>query len=243
MPVTKSAAGADRVKGDEPPGMDFLIVVGIGLVVALIAHLLNKKRKEAIRAYASQRGWQYRPQDPALVHRWSSPPFGVGNSRRAAEVLTGEFHGEQAVSFDYRYSTGSGKNRTTSYFHVVGLHLPAPLPWLRLTPEHLGTRIGRVFGMQDIEFESQAFNDTWRVQGPEGQFPYDFIHPRMMERLMQHDAVGQRITVEGQDIYLYVPGRQNTERIDEYLNLLLGVVQQIPRHLWLRVGHDPLAPR
>lgn len=105
VPVTKSAAGADRVKGDEPPGMDFLIVVGIGLVVALIAHLLNKKRKEAIRAYASQRGWQYRPQDPALVHRWSSPPFGVGNSRRAAEVLTGEFHGEQAVSFDYRYST------------------------------------------------------------------------------------------------------------------------------------------
>src|SRR5690625_4507189 len=222
--------------------MDFLIVVVIALVVAALAYLYNRKRQEALRAYAEERGWQYRPQDPALVRRWPGPPFGVGSSRRASEVLTGTFHGHQAVSFNYQYTTGSGKNRTTTHFHVVGLHLPAPLPWLRLSPEHFGTRIGKFFGMQDLEFESHAFNDTWRVQGPEGQFPYDFIHPRMMERLMQPDAVGQRITVEGQDIYLHAQGRQQVERIDAYLNLLLGVVQQIPRHLWLRVGHVPLSP-
>ena len=224
-------------------GVPFLIVIIVVAGIAILGYLHHKKRKEAIRAFAARRGWAFQDRVPALANRWQCPPFQSGRSQRATEVLTGPFHGEQAVSFNYQYSTGSGKNQTTHHFHVVALHLPVPLPWLRLTPENFGTSVARFFGGQDITFESQAFNDTWRVQGPENQFPYDFIHPRMMDRLMQPDAVGTNITVHGQDILLHVSGRQDIARIDYCLNLLLGVVQQVPRHLWLRMGHDPLSPR
>lgn len=201
----------------------------------------NKKHREAAQQFAAARGWTYTAQVPALVGRWRSSPFGRGRSRRATNVMTGDFHGRHVVSFDYQYTTGSGKDSTTYRFHVVALNLPAALPWLQLSPEGVGTGIAKFFGGQDIRFESKAFNDAWRVQGPEGQFAYDFIHPRMMDRLMAPDAVGRTITVEGADILLVASGKQQLETIDYYVNLLYGICDLIPRHLWLKVGYDPLA--
>ncbi|WP_154796165.1 hypothetical protein [Occultella kanbiaonis] len=219
----------------------WIVFVVIFAVVAIFGWRANKKRQEALRAWAAGRGWSYTATVPALVNRWQSPPFRQGSSRRASEVLTGVFQGEQALSFNYTYTTGSGKSRSTHPFHVVSLHLPAELPWVQLTPEGAGAAIAKFFGGQDIEFESAAFNDAWRVKTASSRFAYDLIHPRMMERLLEGDAVGKAITVEGQDIYLWANGRQRIEYIDSYLNLLYGIVERVPRHLWLNVGHDPLA--
>lgn len=213
------------------------LVIG-GIVLAVRMH---KKRQAALAAWAARHGWTSAGSVSGLEGRWSSPPFSLGHSRRAAEVLVGDFHGQAALSCTYSYTTGSGKSQSTHSFHVVSMRLPAPLPWLQLTPEGVGASVAKFFGGQDIEFESSAFNDAWRVKAPPGQYAHDFIHPRMMERLLQPDAVGRCVTVEGQDILLWVGGAQRLEYIDIYLNLLLGVINQIPRQLWLKAGHDPLA--
>ncbi|SEE66433.1 hypothetical protein [Ruania alba] len=217
----------------------WILIPGIVVVIIVVGMRNAKKRREFLMRWAAGRGWNYSRSGRHMVGRWQSPPFGRGNSRRAENVLTGTFHGQNVVSMTYQYSTGSGKNRSTHYFHVLALHLPAPLPWLQLSPEHLGTSIAKFFGGQDVEFESSAFNDAWRVKGPEGQYPYDVIHPRMMERLLQPDAIGRSISIEGPDILLHVSGRQQVQMIDLYLNLLYGISELIPRHVWLRVGHDP----
>lgn len=225
------------------PGLIPLIFLGMVGLVVWLAYRARKQRSEAARAFARARGWTYTANVPALTRRWRSAPFGRGHSLSARDVLTGTFEGRHIVSYEYQYTTGSGKNRSTWTYHVVALSLPVPLPWLQLSPDGAGAAIARFFGGQDIAFESQAFNDAWRVKGPPGQFPYDFIHPRMMRRLMANDAVGRSITVEGADIYLAVSGRQVLEAIDVYVNLLYGIYDLIPRHLWLKVGHDPLAQR
>ncbi len=223
--------------------LPFLIFIVFGGGIAIYAYYANKRRREMLTSWAQSRGWQHHGTVKGMTRRWSGPPMSMGGATPAREVLTGPFHGYQALSFQYQYTTSNGKNSTTHYYHVIALHLPVALPWLQLSPEGVGSRIGKFFGGQDIQFESQAFNDEWRIQGPEGQFPFDFIHPRMMERLMQPDARGRSICVEGQDIYVWMNGRQDVNRIDHTLNLLLGIIQQVPRHLWLRVGHDPDAGR
>lgn len=226
-----------------PMLMPFLVFLLAGVLI-WVAWQQNKKRQAAAQAFAASRGWTYTPNVPGLVDRWRSAPFGIGSGRRASNVLTGDFHGRHVVSFDYQYTTGSGKSRSTSYFHVVALSLPAALPWLRLSPDGAGAAMARFFGGQDIDFESGAFNEAWRVQAaPPPQYAYDFVHPRMMDRLMAPDAVGRMITVEGADIVLAQSGHQVLEVIDLYANLLYGVDDLIPRHLWLKVGYDPLASR
>lgn len=220
-----------------------LLMIGVVILIFVLSFRAARKRRAAAQAYAAGRGWTYTQQVPLLTERWRGSPFGVGRGRSASNVLTGLFHGRQIVSFDYRYTTGSGKNRQTHNYHVLALNLPAALPWLQLTPDGMGASIAKFFGGQDIEFESQAFNEAWRVKAPPGQYAYDVIHPRMMDRLLAPDALGQMITIEGNDILLAVSGYQSLERIDYHLNLLYGLVELIPRHVWLRVGHDPLAAR
>ncbi|WP_147918963.1 hypothetical protein [Ruania zhangjianzhongii] len=219
----------------------YVLVGAVFTVAIVIQFVIAHRRRKAAQQWADAHGWTYTRSDGSLVKRWSSPPFRRGSSRAAINVLTGTWNGRSATSFTYKYTTGSGKNRTTHYHHVVAFSLPARLPWLRLEPEGVGDSIAKFFGGQDIEFESAQFNDRWRVKGPEGQFPYDFLHPRMMERLLQPDAYGSAITVEGADIYFWRSGKQELSVIAPALHLLSGIVDQIPRFLWLKVGYDPNA--
>ncbi|UFU02750.1 hypothetical protein LQF12_14870 [Ruania suaedae] len=221
------------------PMLMWILIPALVVVLLVVGHQKAKKRREYLARWAAARGWRYTRSSPHLVSRWRSEPFGRGSSRRATNVLSGDFHGRHVVSMAYQYTTGSGKNRSTHHFHVIALHLPAALPWLQLSPESVGDSIAKFFGGQDIEFESQAFNEAWRVKAPPGQYAFDVIHPRMMERLMQPDALGRTISIEGQDILLSIGGRQREDLIDAYANLLYGIVDQVPRHVWLRVGHDP----
>ncbi|WP_159618068.1 hypothetical protein [Ruania rhizosphaerae] len=221
------------------PILTWVLIPAFVIGVIAFSRHQAKKRREHLARWAAARGWRYTPSAPHLVSRWRSEPFGRGSSRRATNVLSGDFHGRHVVSMTYKYTTGSGKNRSTHTFHVIAMHLPAPLPWLQLSPEGMGDSIAKFFGGQDIEFESEAFNDAWRVKAPPGQYAYDVIHPRMMERLMQPDALRRTISIEGQDILMNVSGRQQEQYIDAYANLLYGIVDQVPRHVWLRAGYDP----
>lgn len=219
----------------------FVIVGIVTIVVVVISGVMARRARKAAQQWAAAHQWSWSATDPTLVRRWSSPPFRRGSSRSTRNVLTGTWNGRPATSFQYSYDTGSGKNRSTHYFHVVAYSLPARLPWLQLEPEGVGNSIAKFFGGQDIEFESSRFNDAWRVKGPEGQFPYDFLHPRMMQRLLGSDAYGTSITVEGSDLYLYRSGKQNLAAIQPSLQLLSDLMDQIPRFLWLKVGYDPEA--
>ncbi len=214
----------------------FAVVVGAVMVASA---LIARRTRQAAQQWAAAHHWTWSASDGALVDRWISPPFQRGSSRSARNVLTGTWNGRPATSFHYTYTTGSGKNRTTHHFHVVAYSLPARLPWLQLEPEGVGDSIAKFFGGQDIEFESASFNEAWRVKGPEGQFPYDFLHPRMMQRLLQPDTARASITVEGSDLYLYRSGKQQLAAIQPSLQLLSDLVDQIPRFLWLKVGYDP----
>lgn len=217
-------------------------LLSLGIVAFVIWMLvrtsrIRREQRERARAFAAQRGWTYSESVPFLTRRWAVNPFGRGSSRSAINVLTGTVHGMQLVSFQYSYIVSRGRSSTTYRFHVLALHLPAQLPALQLSPE-TANPFSFLAG-RDIELESEGFNATWRVVGPEGQFPYDFLHPRMMERLMAPDAIGTDIAVSGPDLIVALHGPQQLERIDYYANLLYGIYQLVPKHVWRRVGHDP----
>lgn len=221
--------------------LPLLFMAGAAVVIGIFAARAAAKRRERLAIWAASRNWQYIESVPALVDRWQSPPFGNGHSRSATDVLAGEYRGQQVTSFQYRFVTGSGKNQSTHRFHVVAVHLPIALPWLQLTAQSGVEAVAKFFGGQDIEFESAEFNDAWRVKGPPGPYAFDVIHPRMMELLMHPGAVGQSITIEGADMYLYAVGAQSEQYIDGYLNLLTDVIANIPRHVWDKAGLGPQA--
>jgi hypothetical protein len=200
------------------------------------------RRHQAVVAWAAAAGWTLVGTDRSLVDRWRGAPFRIGHAKSVSELLTGRFGGRDARSFAYRYTTGSGKNQSTSTFHVLTLALPAYLPTLELTHDGLGARIAKVVGGQDISFESTAFNDAWRVEAAIPKFAHDVIHPRLMERLLRPDALGMSIRIEGTDILCWTHGTPRLESIAARLQVLVAIVDAVPRFVWLDHGYDPGTP-
>ena len=69
-----------------------LIVVGTGALVGF-GIWLQYRRNQAVQAWARSIGWTYLGTDPSLPSRWRTRPFGIGDSRRAAELMTGVYQG------------------------------------------------------------------------------------------------------------------------------------------------------
>ena len=216
-----------------PVVVGWLVVGGVAL-----AWWLDEKRHERLAQWAAARGWSYQRQDQSLVSTWSGEPFGEGHSRRATEVLRGAVDGHGVVSFTYRWTVGSGKEKTTHTRQVVALGLPTALPTLELTPEWLGTRVLRAFGGQDIQFESEDFNRAWRVRARNLKFAHDVVNPRLMARLLLPDAQGTSLRIEGATVLTWMPGRTDVERVDAALTLLQVVSAAVPQYVWEDRGHS-----
>ena len=67
----------------------------------------------------SRRGWE--KEYPAFKI------FGRGRSRKTVLHLEGEVDGRRARCLDYRYTTGSGKNRKTHRYSMVVLDTGTPV--------------------------------------------------------------------------------------------------------------------
>jgi len=225
-------------------------VLWVVLVVAALAAAgvwyANRKRQEAIAAWAAAAGWTFVGQDDSLAFRWAGSPFGPADEREAVEVLRGAYAGADAVSFTYRSTKVSrdsdGKTqRSTTTHHVIALTLTTALPTVEVTPEGLGAKLAKIVGAQDIQFESDEFNRAYRVAGGEPQTVHAVIHPRLMERLLEPGTRGTAWRIEGNTILSWRSGSTDIDRITGTLALLATIRDAVPRHVWLDHGYDPAA--
>lgn len=224
---------------------DSLLLVALAVAVpalAVVGFLTAQARQKRLMEWARRIGWTYVGTDPSLLVRWQGTPFGQGRSRRVSELVAGRYGGRAATSFAYRYTTGNGKNQETHTFQVATLSLPAYLATVELTPDGIGAKLAKAFGGQDISFESEAFNQAWRVEARDAKFAHDVIHPRLMERLLRSDARGMSIRIEGTDILCWSPGSPDLDALAGKLGVLQAVIQSIPRYVWLAHGYDPPTP-
>ena len=212
--------------------LPFILFFVAVAVVAVLRVRSNRRRTEAVRAWATARGWSLFEADPDLARRWGGSPFGTGGSRRATEILSGPLGGRQVLSFRYSYTTSNGKSTTRHEHHVVAVFLPMLLPTLDVTPEGFGAKIVKAFGGQDIQFESEQFNSRWRVASPDPRFAHDVIHPRVMERLLQPDVSGMTIRFVGDAVLTWTTGVPRVETIDWRAWMLSQMIDSIPDYVW-----------
>jgi hypothetical protein len=214
------------------------LLFGAFPLVAFLAYRSWKqeqKRREQLMAWAATNGYGFSVRDDSWCSRWSGPPFGQGDDRRALNVVTGQYADRPFVAFDYYYethSTDSKGNRTTQTHNyvVTALRLAAWLPTLQVTPESVFSRIGNVLGFDDIELESEDFNRRFRVQAQDRKFASDVLNPRTMEALLRAPQASWRI--EGVDILTWSTGRLLPGNIAPMTATLDLVLAGIPSFVW-----------
>ncbi|NET10107.1 MAG: hypothetical protein F6K09_13210 [Merismopedia sp. SIO2A8] len=149
----------------------FPIIFIVCFVVGLYAvqSYLTQRRSTAVEAIASQIGLKFLGNGNHLIPDavWNFQLFSKGRSRMVRNVLYGQRDGNELFIFDYKYTTGSGKNRSTRTLTVALLWMnDVQLPSFSLGPKNIFHRIGCMFGYQDINFDGYPqFSEQYILRG------------------------------------------------------------------------------
>jgi hypothetical protein len=228
--VVTFAFVAARSRADHGP---WPIVIGIGIVVviAVIASVFEARRRKALAAFARRVGFSFNPGGAVpFDHDFAGyTPFGQGSSRRASNVITGTRGGVRFRMFDYRYTTGSGKNRRTHHYGIVAADVPLAFPRMTMRPEGMFDKIASLAGFDDLNFESEAFSRRYHVKCDDRKRVYDLVHPRMMEYLLSLPAVHWQL---GPGLVLIVRGgRYSPTDLEHNMQMIEGFVERVPAYV------------
>src|SRR5579885_2757436 len=81
-------------------------------------------------------------------------PFGIGYDERVRHLMIGTKDNTDWYFFDYYYTTGAGKSKTSHHFSILAARVPYTFPKLSLKPENVLTKVGEHLGLHELHFES-----------------------------------------------------------------------------------------
>ena len=211
----------------------FVSFIALAVVLFAISAYQAKKRREALAALAAQIGFNFTPTAPDGVYGqyegMSLVPFGQGRSRRASNLLFGQRNGLLWEFFDYQYTTGSGKNRTTHHYAVAAAKVPLAFPPTRIRPEGMFDKLKGLFGFEDINFESEEFSRRYHVSCADRKRAFDLIHPRMIEFLMAVEPRDWQLS--GPVLLLIRSGTYTPPEVLRSMQLIEQFLSLVPQYL------------
>lgn len=208
-----------------------LVLVGVILLVVLFfSQHLEKSRTAALSDLAEELSLAFSKESDGLCES-SLADFKLmqrGRGNTVSNVIRGQTQSVDLAVFDYRYVTGSGKNKTTHKHTVVAFDSPhLDLPQFELGPEGIFHKIASTFGYQDIDFDGcPTFNGKYLLRGADEAairrvFTIDVIQhfeAQLTERrkISQVEGLGTRLIVS-------LKPRVKPDQIRSFLEHAFGV--------------------
>jgi hypothetical protein len=208
----------------------WLLFFGGVLLVALIAYLayaMQRARRQGFQQVAMQLHLSYSRDDQLGLLGYPFTLFTRGDDRGIENVIWGTWQEVDVIAFDYMYSEGSGKDRTDYRFDCAIVPIEADSPRLLIEHENLMTSLAGALSFHDQQFESEAFNDEYRVHCEVPKFANDVLDSRMMQWLLDNgsgyvfEAVGDRVLVAGP--------RVPPAELLQLLGVARGFTQHVPK--------------
>jgi hypothetical protein len=208
------------------------LIMGVGVAVAIVVliYVSDRRRQEGFQLTAARLGLAYTYEDPFGLLDLPFELFGRGDGRGIENVLYGTWNGMDAHVFDYWYyeetSNGKTTSRTTYRFDCVVTRIDARCPHLTIAPENLLTRLADALALDDLEFESEAFNRAFNVKGDHGM-GVAFCDTRMMTWLLGNGS--DRVFEVHGDRMLLAGDRVAPAALGSLLGAARDWVAQVPR--------------
>ncbi|MEZ4387117.1 MAG: hypothetical protein R3D98_05990 [Candidatus Krumholzibacteriia bacterium] len=220
----------------------FLAFVGFAAFIAAVAYLSyreDRKRRRLLRAWARSHGFAMTATRQTGWEREypAYKLFGYGHSRHSALHLDGEVDGHRVRCLDYRYTTGSGKNRKTHRYAVVILDAGTPVIPLHIRREHVFDRVGEFFGGGDINFESDEFSRRFHVSSSDRKWAYDVIQTAMMDFLLAADV--QHVEFGVAEVAVYRVGPLTGQRCQADVKLVKQIFDLVPAQVLAQLRGEP----
>jgi hypothetical protein len=208
----------------------FGIFVAVLIGVAVISVVAAAKRRRALEELARRFGFTFEADaydgDTAAARYAGFDPFGRGRSRRASNLLRGRRAEIEFELFDYRFTTGSGKNKKTHRYGIVAAHVPMRFTSMRIRPEGVFDKLVAFAGFDDINFESHEFSARYHVSCDDRQFAYHLIHAQAIEHLLRCPPLHWQLG--GGVIVLHRSGAFKPDELPRAVEAVEGFMKTIP---------------
>ena len=212
-------------------------MIGFGIYAAVKSYQEGKRRQAAIEATVAVNHLGHIAEDPTRTTYFSSPPFGIGDSRRARDIVWGTLAGRPFETFAYSYEThttdAQGRRSTTSHaFQITWVPLPGPVDTVRLTSDNALMRGLTHLGAKDLDVESHEFNQQWKVWFADERAAHAIFTPRMIERFLRPDVGGRAFTFEGSALVGISPQVSDLGDLPLVVAALHSIVDLVPQFLF-----------
>lgn len=201
-----------------------LLVIGGSIAVAAGGYLVwrarERKRRAAYEEFCLVRGFTFEAERPHGELRFADAfdPFTQGRRRTWGYTISGTRNRGPFTAFEYKWVTGSGKHSTTHCIGgIVWERENSTLPKFALSPEGWFSRLGEVFGMQDIDFdESPDFSRAYRLKSPDEGGVRVVLTPEIRQFFAA--TPDQHVAGGGRFLFWWQSGRlPAADRLDEWL--------------------------
>ncbi|WP_442574290.1 hypothetical protein ACSBPH_10520 [Microbacterium sp. F51-2R] len=195
------------------------LVIVAGLLALAVFGVIVGTRRQHERWYRLDRF--ARANAMSYMPVLAAPPlpgmiFGIGSAREARDLVRGEK--PRFVEFaNYRYTTGSGKNKTTHRWGYVAVKLDVPLPNIVLdatgNDSFLGSNLPASFDRAQRQHLEGDFDEHFALYCPEG-YERDALYlftPDIMARFIDNAAA---LDVEIVDDWLFLYARRDFSTLD-----------------------------
>ncbi len=237
--MTSGLAQVALVVGVLLAGVTVVVLVVVGLVRsgAVSVRVTPAAPADPLPTWAARLGWSPLGGDPTVGRGWRGWPFVPQRRWAAADVWVGTWAGRRALTFRY-VSTEEAAPR-----HVTAVELPVALPFVEVTP-HVAARvvIRADLAVRDLDLESSAFNDRWRVATSDARFAHALLHPRVMELLLEPGAAHLGLAVDGRHLVCWSSAEPDGATVTGHLGVLTALADAVPDFVWQERGHRPGAP-
>ncbi len=183
-------------------------------------------------------GLRFAAKDPFNLRALPLPAFRRSGDHRIEWVGSGEWRGLQVFLFGYSYCPVLQKSGDR--FTGLIIKQPFSAPALEVRREDAGSRLAGAFGVDDVQFESGSFNDTFRVTSEDERFAYAFVDQRMMDWLTTAPVYG--FQAAGNAVMVIAPSLAPKE-FEVFMVRARDFVDHIPRAVRSMYRAEPRVTR
>ncbi len=211
---------------NDPTGI--AIALGLTAVAFGVGYVVDKKRTEAITAWAKARSLTFEATQPSLVDELSGfKLFTHGSAKQARNCSTGRKDGLALRVVDYQYKTGSGRNTRTHRQTVCILDGDdrSDVHFFCRRQSTLFDAIGRFFGGQDVNFDDDpAFSKAFVLQTNDDEARLrSFFRPRLRALLVELAQKNIVLEVAGGTLVLHMGRRIRPDDLDDLVDVAVRI--------------------
>lgn len=198
------------------------IILGIAALGGMIIYLIYQHEKKRIRALedvAMRNGFSFNKKMDQDVRLENFKIFNKGNSKKRSNLMQGTRSGIKWTIFEYKFTTGGGKNSSTEKQTVAIAELKnTQLPNFCLGKKNIFHKIGSKFGYKYIDFENNPlFSNNYLLRGEDETAIRKIFNSNILTYLEQK-LTKATIEAEGNKLVYYIPRKRI--KPDQFLTFL-----------------------